>query len=191
MARSSSGLGRRPLKAEISSSNLLRATKRSQVIGYAGGLFSCVEARGGGRRWRLRRSPGDASCKNARLGEKMAPEQRLCTQLLPKRASWRQNDAEPPVSCGIAAQIFLRAPRASGTATAAGAAATSTRTRRSLRILHALWEWQQAHPLLSRAASPEAPPQRLPSRPRPRQREWGSPRQRAPAAPSSSRTPRP
>lgn len=42
MARSSSGLGRRPLKAEISSSNLLRATKQSQVIGYAGGLLLCV-----------------------------------------------------------------------------------------------------------------------------------------------------
>ena len=31
------------IKAEISSSNLLRATKKPQVIGYAGGLFSCVE----------------------------------------------------------------------------------------------------------------------------------------------------
>ncbi len=32
MARSSSGLGRRPLKAEITGSNPVRATKNSQVI---------------------------------------------------------------------------------------------------------------------------------------------------------------
>ena len=41
MARSSSGLGRRPLKAEITSSNLVRATKSSQALW---GLFSYLES---------------------------------------------------------------------------------------------------------------------------------------------------
>ena len=41
MARSSSGLGRRPLKAEITSSNLVRATTKTEVRGIVSGLFSC------------------------------------------------------------------------------------------------------------------------------------------------------
>lgn len=40
MARSSSGLGRRPLKAEISSSNLLRATTPSQAGDSLPSLFA-------------------------------------------------------------------------------------------------------------------------------------------------------
>ena len=41
LARSSSGLGRRPLKAEISSSNLLRATTRSRVT-FGWPAFLCM-----------------------------------------------------------------------------------------------------------------------------------------------------
>ena len=43
MARSSSGLGRRPLKAEITGSNPVRATNTSQVRAKVSGLFSYLE----------------------------------------------------------------------------------------------------------------------------------------------------
>lgn len=109
MARSSSGLGRRPLKAEISSSNLLRATKKSQVIGYAGGLFSCVEARGvvagacgaaletlpaemraWARKWRPSSDFVRNCCQNVPLGVKMTPNHRVRAGLLRKLSSERQ-----------------------------------------------------------------------------------------------------
>jgi hypothetical protein len=44
LARSSSGSGRRPLKAEITSSNLVRATTNVKAVGFAGGLFCYAQA---------------------------------------------------------------------------------------------------------------------------------------------------
>ncbi len=46
MARSSSGLGRRPLKAEITSSNLVRATKHDDPGAFAPGFLVCMHVRG-------------------------------------------------------------------------------------------------------------------------------------------------
>jgi hypothetical protein len=44
LARSSSGSGRRPLKAEITSSNLVRATTNVKAVGFAGGFFCYAQA---------------------------------------------------------------------------------------------------------------------------------------------------
>ena len=55
MARSSSGLGRRPLKAEITSSNLVRATMNCKA-GCFGGLSFLL-------RWQGARRVGSKRCK--------------------------------------------------------------------------------------------------------------------------------
>ena len=70
MARSSSGSGRRPLKAEITSSNLVRATKCSTRVARPGFLFShtCWQiAAAGGSECRPRRVTRPAARHSAAL----------------------------------------------------------------------------------------------------------------------------
>ena len=71
MARSSSGSGRRPLKAEITSSNLVRATKCSTRVARPGIFVVNPSAR-----YRLSRLKGRLLCIDPRPGNTTAPTPR-------------------------------------------------------------------------------------------------------------------
>ncbi len=119
MARSSSGLGRRPLKAEISSSNLLRATKKPQVIGYAGGLFSSLEQTCANERQHER----SLICSKRPSGAKMTPEERLRTLLLRKGASDENMTPKRGFPTGFRTRCALRRQNDAGGKTSYAAAA--------------------------------------------------------------------
>ena len=73
-ARSSSGSGRRPLKAEITSSNLVRATKCSTRVARPGFFHTCWQiAAAGGSECRPRRAMRPAARHPAGLAGATAP----------------------------------------------------------------------------------------------------------------------